>query len=263
MIYILLLVFTIQSCCAQGADLYLDLMKKCLVNSIYQDDTMQPVSIKRRPYQPSMRENGQDWPSKAHTMIGSKRLDNIQWCAQEVLKNNIPGDFIETGVWRGGATIFMRAILKAHGVIDRIVWVADSFEGLPKPNPSMYPADFNDRHHTFTFLEVGLEEVKSNFKRYGLLDEQVKFLKGWFCDTLPNAPIEKLALLRLDGDMYESTMEALENLYSKLSIGGYVLIDDFALTGCNKAVIDFRKKYGIYDEMKAVDWSGVYWKKTR
>ncbi len=74
------------------------------------------------------RMEGRDWPLLGHTMIGIKRLDNLQFCVERVLADDVPGDLIETGVWRGGATIFMRAILKAHGVTDRRVWVADSGE---------------------------------------------------------------------------------------------------------------------------------------
>ena len=122
-------------------------------------------------------------------MIGMKRLDNLQHCVEDTLARQVPGDLIETGVWRGGASIFMRGILRAHGVSDRTVWVADSFQGLPPPNPDAYPADAGDPLHTFDYLAVSLEDVKSHFERYGLLDDQVRFLKGWFRDTLPAAPI--------------------------------------------------------------------------
>lgn len=204
------------------------------------------------------------WPMHAQTMIGLKRLNNIQQCIETVLKDRIPGDLAETGVWRGGATIFMRAVLMAYGITDRTVWVADSFEGLPKPNPSQYPADQGDTYHTYDELAVPLDEVKANFARYGLLDEQVRFLKGWFRDTLPNAPIDRLAVLRLDGDMYESTMDALVCLYPKLSSGGYVIIDDYHwIEACRKAVTDFRLLNTISDEIIDVDWTAIYWRKSR
>ncbi len=77
---------------------------------------------------------GRIWPRYAETMIGLKRLDNIQFCIESVLSNNIQGDLIEVGVWRGGASIFMKAVLAANRAIDRRVFVADSFEGLPKPD---------------------------------------------------------------------------------------------------------------------------------
>ena len=209
------------------------------------------------------RLTGTDWPTHADTMIGLKRLENIQFCIEQVLTNNIKGDLIETGVWRGGAVIFMRAVLKAHGITDRVVWVADSFEGLPKPDKNKYTHDTGDEHYLQTMLSVSLEDVMHNFKKYDLLDEQVKFLKGWFKDTLPNAPIEKLALLRLDGDMYESTMDALTNLYWKVSIGGYIIIDDWnAIKACKAAVEEFRAEHNIKDKIVAIDQTGVYWQKT-
>jgi O-methyltransferase len=192
-------------------------------------------------------------------MIGRKRLNNIQECIETVLTKGVEGDFIETGVWRGGTCIFMRAILAAYGVEDRKVFVADSFEGLPKPSPDEFPEDRGDIHHQYSELAVSQEEVEDNFRRYGLLDDNVVFLKGWFKDTLPKAPIEKLAILRLDGDMYESTMDGLNNLYSKLTSGGFCIIDDYGLDGCQKAVDDFRTQHGIDAELKVVDWSGRYW----
>jgi cephalosporin hydroxylase len=207
------------------------------------------------------RKDGYIWPSYAHTMIGLKRLDNIQDCIEKVLKDGIEGDLIETGVWRGGASIFMRAVLAAYGVHDRKVFVADSFEGLPEPDIEKYPLDKGDRLHKVTYLAVSKEDVEENFRKYGLLDAQVVFLKGWFKDTLPNAPIKKLSILRLDGDMYGSTMEALESLYPKLSKGGYCLIDDYGLEGCRKAVDDFRAKNGINAEMRTADWTGRSWRK--
>ena len=207
------------------------------------------------------RQEGRIWPGFADTMIGLKRLDNLQYCTETVLRENVEGDFIETGVWRGGACIFMRAILAAYGIKDRKIYVADSFEGLPKPNPEMYPADAGDMHHTCEFLAISQDEVEANFRKYGLLDDQVVFLKGWFKDTLPSAPIEKLSVVRIDGDMYSSTIEALNNLYPKLSKGGFCIIDDYALDGCRKAVDDFIADNGVDSEIKAVDWTGRYWKK--
>jgi hypothetical protein len=217
--------------------------------------------VKDRGYSEEMRTDGGIWPVYADTMIGMKRLDNIQYCVETVIKDGVQGDFIETGVWRGGACILMRAILKVHGVENRRVFVADSFAGLPKPDAEKYPADKGDKHHTRSFLTVTKKDVENNFKKYGLLDNQVVFLKGWFKDTLPKAPIKKLSILRLDGDMYGSTMEALEILYPKLSRGGFCIIDDYALRGCKMAVDDYRSKYNIKEEMKAIDWTGRYWRK--
>jgi O-methyltransferase len=208
------------------------------------------------------RMEGRDWPKLAHSMVGMKRLDNLQMCVESALREGVPGDLIETGVWRGGASILMRGILCAHDVRDRRVWVADSFEGLPPPDAAKYPADLGDRHHENRLLAVSLEEVQANFRKYGLLDEQVRFLKGWFKDTLPAAPIERLAVARLDGDMYESTMDALRSLYPKLSPGGFLIIDDYgAIPACRRAVTDFRDEHGIAAPIQAIDWTGVWWRR--
>ena len=231
--------------------LYLDLMKRSLTDLIYENE----------PEARKVSEEGRDWPSRAMTMIGQKRLDNLQFCIEDVLERNVPGDLIETGAWRGGATIFMRAVLRAHGVTDRTVWVADSFEGMPPPEVRSSPIDAGSDLHESEELAVSLEIVQENFRRYRLLDEQVRFLKGWFKDTLPGAPIERLAVLRLDGDFYESTMDALVNLYPKLSPGGYVIIDDYALGVCKRAVHDYREQHGITEELVEIDWTGVYWQK--
>ncbi len=244
--------------------LYLDLMKKCLINSIYQDPGCTYKNIHNFNYQKEIREKGLDWPYVAHTMIGLHRLNNLQFCIEDVLAHNVLGDFIETGVWRGGATIFMRAILKAYNITDRKVFAADSFAGLPKSNATIYSADKNYDFTQYEMLAVSLEQVQSNFKVYDLLDDQVVFLKGWFKDTLPNAPIQKLAILRLDGDLYESTMDALVNLYPKLSIGGYIIIDDYFIPCCNQAVHDYREKFNITDDICSIpNDPGVYWKRTK
>lgn len=198
----------------------------------------------------------------AHTMVGRKRLDNIEKCLTTVKRDNIPGDVAETGAWRGGASIFMKGCLTAWDMKDRMVWVADSFEGLPVPSLPQ------DAGHDFSIgkvpiLAVGLEEVQENFRRYDLLDDNVKFIKGWFRDTLHIAPIRKLAILRLDGDLYESTMDALKALYAKVSPGGFVIVDDFNdFEPCRRATLEFRAQHGIDDPIESIDWSGAFWRKS-
>ncbi len=218
--------------------------------------------VRLKPTSEKARREGLFWPGYAHTMIGERRMKNLRECVESVLEDEIPGDFIETGVWRGGATILMRGILFAYGVTDRRVFVADSFEGLPVPEPDKYEADTGDTHHMVDCLSVSVEEVRANFAKYGLLDEQTVFLKGWFNETLPNAPIETLSILRLDGDMYGSTMDALTSLYPKLSPGGYCIIDDFQLEACVAAVTDYRNEHGIEEEIVPIDMCGVYWRKA-
>ena len=173
-------------------------------------------------------------------------------------KNNIEGDFIETGVWRGGASIFMAGLNKFYN-LHRKVYVADSFEGLPPPN-SLYPQDASSYLHEWSILSVSLDEVKSNFNKYNLLEENVVFIKGFFETSLKNVNFDKISLLRLDGDMYSSTIEVLNEMYYKVSIGGYIIIDDYGCTAvsCKEAVDDFRRQHNITSELKKIDWTGVY-----
>jgi O-methyltransferase len=196
-------------------------------------------------------------------MIGDVRLASLHTCIVDVLESGVPGDLLEAGVWRGGASILMRGILKAHRS-DRTVWVADSFAGLPPPTPSLYPADEGDEHWRNASLAVSLDEVKRNFDKYGLLDDQVKFLVGWFHETLASAPIEQLAILRLDGDMYQSTMDGLRNLYPLLAPGGYLIVDDYgAIPACKQAVLDYRKEFDITEEIVPIDWTGILWQRRQ
>lgn len=269
--------------------LYLDLLKKSLTYSLWREPPVpaefhnpgrpawkravyalvQRIArrwdvqlVQPRHVDPRERSEGHlVGPSYAHTMIGMKRLDSLQECIETVLRENVPGDFIETGVWRGGACIFMRAMLAAHGIAVRRVFVADSFQGLPPPDATRWPADRGDGYHRMPIFAVTRQEVEDNFRNYGLLDERVVFLEGWFKDTLPGAPLARLAILRLDGDMYGSTMEALENLYPKLASGGFCIVDDYSLEGCRKAVDDYRGRHGIASPLVEIDWTGRYWRK--
>ena len=254
--------------------LYLELLKLSVTNFIYRDDQslndgefikdLDTGKLIGKPENTSLQSLlcGMVWPSKAHTMIGIPRLNNIHACALEIINRNIPGDFIETGVWRGGACIFMRGFLKAYNITNRNVWVADSFQGLPKAQSIQDNSTIE--WWKYKDLAIPMEQVQSNFKLYNLLDNQVKFLKGWFKDTLPTAPIQHIALLRLDGDMYESTMDALIHLYPKLSPGGYIIIDDYyAVKECKQAVHDYRQQYNINSTIWNVpqDRIAVFWEK--
>lgn len=270
--------------------LYLDLLKRTLTRSLFEDaDEILGVStagrphpvwralnvagrlarrigveiVLKRPYDHRVRQQGLDWPARAETMVGLERLAHLQTCIEAVVRDGVAGDLIEAGVWRGGASIFMRAVLKAHGEAGRTVFVADSFEGLPLPDEKRYPADRGDRHHCQPLLRVDLEEVRTNFDRYGLLDEQVQFLPGWFEETLPSAPIERLSLMRLDGDMYSSTIQTLEALYPRLSRGGFCIVDDYgAVPACRQAVVDYRSAHGISEEMTAVAGGAICWRRA-
>jgi hypothetical protein len=248
----------------EGSDetrrLYLDLLESTLTGVLTRDGNAAPWGTEE--FDADRRHYGRDWPKTAVTMIGTARMRNLRRLVETTLAEGVRGDLLEAGAWRGGACIYMRGILAAHAVRDRTVWVADSFAGLPKPDETLYPADKGDPHHTFDELSVSLDQVKGNFLRFGLLDEQVAFLPGWFKDTLPHAPIEQLSVLRLDGDMYGSTMDTLQALYHRIASGGFIIIDDYILPACRQAVDDFRDRQGINEPFHDVDGAAVYWRRA-
>jgi hypothetical protein len=253
-----------------GTKAYIELLKLCL-NGLTppsgslvvarRDGKPKVVPVTAETMAEIMRKR-RAWPATSFTMMGLDRTDNLQACVEDVLANDVPGDMIETGVWRGGATIFMRAVLKLHGVTDRTVVVADSFEGVPPPDEEAFPADAGSRLYTWDHLAVSVESVKDNFARFGLLDDQVEFVQGRFRDTLPALSDRVWSVVRLDGDLYESTINALEELYPNLSPGGYLIVDDYgALRKCREAVHDYRDAHGIEEEIHKIDWTGAFWQK--
>jgi hypothetical protein len=214
------------------------------------DAIMQPIIPERI--------EGFDQPKDAFTMIGKKRLDNLHKMLEHVRVNNIDGDLIETGVWKGGATIFMKIYSDLYQM-NKKVFVCDSFEGLPKPS-GKFRSDDGDVHYTYTNLAISLDIVKKNFELFHCLDENVIFIKGFFGQTLPNNNlIEKLSLLRMDGDMYESTHDVFYSLYDKVQKNGPIIIDDYCLNGCRDCVHDFRNVKNITEEMVTIDRCGIYW----
>ncbi len=241
---------------------YLDLLEKSLLNTIYNEYPLEMrlravMQRLRHPY--ITRRGAVPWPARAHTMIGAPRLRHLRYLVERTIQEGIAGDYIETGVWRGGACILMRGVLAAHGVPDRRVYCADTFAGLPAPNPK-YPVDKRDRSYTFVELAVSENTVRQNFAAYDLLDDQVVFLKGQFADTLPCLSDNTFALIRLDGDMYGSTTDALNNLYDRVSPGGFVIIDDYGgLRNCARAVHDFLDQRRLRVNIQRIDESGVWW----
>jgi Macrocin-O-methyltransferase (TylF)/Coenzyme PQQ synthesis protein D (PqqD) len=199
----------------------------------------------------------------SHTMIGMTGLDNIERCAEQIFADRIPGDFLEAGVCAGGAAIFLRALQVAFGESQRQMWAADSFQGLPPPKAEPDVAknmDFTEARAPWVCFS--LQGVRDNFARYGLLDDQVRFLAGWFSDALPEAPVEQLALLRIDADLYQSTREVLEALYDKVAAGGFIIIDDYGMfLPCKQAVDEFRAKQNITEPFRRVDRNRVFWRK--
>jgi Macrocin-O-methyltransferase (TylF) len=249
-------------------DLYLDLLKSSLTNTLFVSEPDADGEAEVRYVKDFINHYIK---GVALSMLPVARFENLQSCIVDVLEQGVAGDLIETGVWRGGATIFMRGVLKAFNVVDRTVWVADSFEGLPEPDAERFPREAKAHggkvmRSVYNHFAVSIEDVERNFRAYGLLDGQVRFLKGWFKDTLPAAPITTLSIMRLDGDYYESTWDALINLYDRLSLGGYAIVDDYGedyWTYCRRAVDEFRSQRGIQDPMIRVDSKCYYWQRSR
>lgn len=244
---------------------YLRIMKDALMGTLCRMVTTTPEEVVDGRF---FVEHG------AVTMIGRHRLDNIEACVRSVVEDGVPGDLLEAGVWRGGACVFMRALLealddqeKAH-VAPRRVHVADSFQGLPPPvhaADAAYAALPGVNVKVLPILKVTADEVRANFARYGFdEDPRVVFHEGWFKDTLPTADTGPLAVLRLDGDFYESTMDTLRALEPRVSPGGYVIVDDYGAVPpmCGAAVDDYRREKGITEELVKIDWTGVYWRKA-
>jgi O-methyltransferase len=213
-----------------------------------------------------LREQGRDWPEHGLTMTGLDRLNDLQSCVESISADQVPGDLIEAGSWRGGSSMLMRATLDTLGELDRTVWVADSFRGFPHVEPegrSGYTQTLEPYLVAFELLSVPEEEVRASFRRLGL-ERGVRLLPGFFEETLPPLVNERFALARLDGDTYEATLLALRCLYPALEPGGYLIVDDFmAFEECRAAVERFRAEHRIEEPLHTVDWTCVRWRKER
>lgn len=205
------------------------------------------------------RLSGLDWPIEAETMIGVKRLDQFHNALRTCDVEQIKGDVLEAGIWRGGAVIFAAAYLSQSNPFSRRVIAADSFDGLPPPD-SRYPVDVGDLHSTIDFLRVSEKEVLANFRKFAVSTENVDFLPGWFEDTLPTVGNRNLAILRMDGDMYSSSSHILSALFDRVTPGGFVIVDDYALRGAREAVHDFLDGRGLSPEISDIDGIGAYFR---
>jgi O-methyltransferase len=252
---------------------YLELLKLCLCDlagartlSVSRTgDTRRPDSqVKCRELSDEelvLRARGSDWPFSGLTMVGLKRLDDFQACIEAVVRDGVEGDVIEAGAWRGGASILARATLDSLGADERTVWVADSFRGLPAPDPDAFPEDRELDLSQVDFLAVPKEEVHGHFARFGL-DQGVELVEGFFDETLPRLRGHRWSVVRLDGDTYEATWVGLECLYPGLSAGGYLIVDDYGLIDeCQAAVDDYRREHRITEPIEKVDWNGVRWRR--
>ncbi len=209
-----------------------------------------------------LRAAGADWPVNGLTTIGLKRLDDLQSCVESAVREGIDGDMIETGAWRGGASILIRATLDSLGSDERTVWVADSFQGFPDPSAERFPddPDLGDLNRV-DVLSAPLEEVRGYFARFGC-QRGVRFVPGSFEETMPGLRGRRWSVVRLDSDTYEATWLTLDVLYPGLEPGGYLIVDDYSyVDACTRAVDDFRRERGIAEPIEQVDWTGARWRK--
>jgi len=205
--------------------------------------------------------------SSGFSMLPREVIAHFGDCIQTVEAENIPGDIIETGIWRGGACIYAYHTLRNLGS-NRTLFACDSFQGLPKPNTERFPDDEGDPHWKLPLFIVSEDQVKKNFERFAPIDPKtLRLVPGWFCDTLPDLDIDPIAVMRLDGDMYESTFIALQSLYPKLSPGGFCIIDDFGHARARKAALDYRALHSITEPIMPIEHPGPYphsfWRKSK
>jgi hypothetical protein len=279
----------VQATLSPAEDAYLELLRRCLTRDVIQEPfapaSARPASVKGFLLESAQkaiarkgltivrhdetteedRVEGRGWPASAETMMGLRRLEFFQSCLVDIIKNGLPGDLFEAGCWRGGAVIFMLGVLRALGDTSRRVWAADSFRGYPAPTGQSFDVD----HHLFRrsdYFSISRAEFEKNVRRYGLLGPRLHVLEGWFSESIPAAPIEKVSLIRIDVDGYEGVRDTLKLLYPKLSLSGYVLIDDIRQPGAKRAVDEFFAESGLSEEILQVpqaDPRAVYWRKTR
>lgn len=246
------------------SDRYLDLLKQTLTRWRLGDETYElayriDAPPKKFPSDDGNRYIGHEWPVHAETMVGMKRLDHLHHLLDDVRRHDTPGDFVECGIWRGGVLIFANEYFWHHDM-RRGVWGYDSFQGLPAPTME---ADAGDQHWTWDIFSVPETEVRANFAKYGSDMRRVHLVKGFFRDTVfnHNSPI---CILRVDGDMYEGTLDPLLAMYDQVSVGGWVVIDDYGdVRACREAVHDFRKTHDIEDELERMGHTAAFWRKTR
>lgn len=207
-------------------------------------------------------------------MTSSQRLWSLLGAVRHVVNNGISGDFVECGVWRGGSVMAMARELSALGVNDRRIWLYDTFAGMTAPTSADIEAGsgVTAREMLATtpvqdgdnvWCVAGLADVEANVRSTGYPFEQFTFVEGDVAQTLlQNAP-EKISLLRLDTDWYESTKVELEVLYPRLSVGGVCILDDYGhWQGARKAVDEYFDKLGFRPYMHPIDYSGRVMIKT-
>ncbi len=191
-----------------------------------------------------------------YTAMGRTQLDHLQRCLDTIRADAVPGDLIECGTGRGGGAIFMRAYLDAWELPDRRVFVADRFRSSPEPDaaPSMPAGGIAGFH-------ADLNIVRDGFARFDLLDDRVRFLEGTMSATLPDAPLDEIALIRVGPGIGGETRAVLDRLYDRLAVGGYVVIDQRSHGLVREQVEAFRSARGVAAPIQRIDDFAIVWRK--
>ena len=199
-----------------------------------------------------------------YSMLSTIRLLTLYQLVKEVQLQGLKGDIVECGVWNGGACAIMaKSYQDAGGRNERSIWIFDSFEGLPPPGER--DGESVAKYYFKGFSQGNLDKVRLIFNKLSVPFDNVKVVKGWVEDTLPKNNLGPVALLHIDTNWYESVKVALDNIYDKIVVGGFIMVDDFFFfEGCRNAVLDFLKERGIEHKVQItkVDRSAVYFQKV-
>jgi hypothetical protein len=204
---------------------------------------------------------------KPYTMSRVQRMYALYQSVNYIIKNKIPGDFVECGVWKGGNPMMIAQLLQASHTTDRKIFLYDTFEGMSEPTAAdknykgkdaQEMLDATDRAKSDSvWCYSPLEEVQENMKQTGYPNDRIVFVKGKVEETLPGVVPAKIALLRLDTDWYESTYHELTHLFPLLSKNGVLIIDDYGYwEGCRKATDQFLKENQLDLLLQRVDSTG-------
>ena len=236
-------------------DAYIELIKRAASNYLYLggDNSFEQFRCVEH-YEVGQGQWKVDPLAKPITLLRKSHLDLVEQAILAVEERGVPGHFMEAGIWRGGVIILMRAMINAYRMADRKVFAADSFAGIPRNVWARNdPVDqWPDR------WVAPLEEVRKNIDRFGLLDDRIVFVPGFFADSLKQVSGEKFAVIRLDSDSYDSVQTSLEYLYPLVARDGVVIIDDWHLPGCRGAVLDYRARYAINDPLRELEGNSVW-----
>jgi cephalosporin hydroxylase len=254
-------------------ELRIDYLARCVergikVNPVIVRDPARHQKVELRKLQAARRagtldeRDGEPADYFPYTTMGRVRLDHLQGCLETIRTTAVDGDLVECGPGRGGGAIFLRGFLDAHEMDDRKVWVIDPFRASPTSNTAAGPeSSLPGGGLGFPDLLGDLNSVRDGFARFDLLDDRVRFLQGPPGHTVADAPIEKVSLLRIGGDLDGAIGDVLDALYDKVAVGGFVVADQYGTASVQQAVEEFRSRRGIADPIERTDWVGAYWRK--